>query len=877
MLDSILKTKLYLPPSHAGMVLRPRLVGRLESGRNRKLTLVSAPAGFGKTTLLGEWLSSTHCPFVWISLDENDNDPARFLMYLVSALRQLDPEIGAGILAAIKSIQVGTSQTPPESRLTELINEIDEIQESFVLVLDDYHIIHTPAIHEMLGFLIAHQPGNIHLVISGRADPPWPLARMRACSEVSELRTSDLRFTPAEAADFLNEVMDLNLTPRQVETLETCTEGWIVGLQMAAISMQGRSDVSGFIEAFTGSHRFIADFLLEEVLLRQPPEILQFLLKTSILERICAALADAVIGSPSESPSTSSQAILGYLEHSNLFLVPLDDERHWYRYHHLFRDLLRGNLLSSQPSEVHQLHLKASRWFANALLFEEAISHAFASQDFIWTADLIEQAALQIDIQNKQVVIAGWIEQLPEALVAKRPWLCVYRAWGQYWTGHREQVEASLVAAEKALEENHLSGSTRIDQKGATVLAPDAIDHIRGHIAAIHAHSALTGQNIPRVLEMGEKALALLPKGDEFRSETGIALGGAYWALGDVHRSEMAFASARSDALLCGRASMAVPSSCYLAMQMTKQGRFDEAMAIYRDALKLATTAEGKETPVAGFPNSRLGDLLRERNELDQAQQHLQRGVVQCEQLGQADVLADSYTCQARLQITLGDLHGATENLKKAVAVVENTKVDPFVVCWLDECRIRLWLKEGKLEKARDRLAVQGLAVDSPISYHYDLNHINLAKVLVSSYQQHPSKHDLEQTMTLLDRLLEAATKAGWTHEGIKCLVLKALILQAAKSEDSAVLTLVEALHQASPGSYIRTFIDEGDAMKSLLEDTGRKVSADPYLSPYLSKLIASFPDAQDHAPGLERLESHPLACPKPSLVEALSEREKGT
>ena len=593
---SILKTKLFSPPARSGLVSRPQLIEHLNTCKECKLVLISAPAGFGKTTLMGEWLTTSRMAYAWLSLDENDNDPARFILYFIHALRQSFPDIGSGILATIQSSQFGMAHFLSENLLTELINEIDSIPNDFIIVLDDYHVITESSIQDALGFILDNLPEGKHLVISGRSDPPWPLARLRACGGIVELRSNDLRFSPDEAAAFLNGVMHLQLTPQQVETLEACTEGWIAGLQMAAISMQGRQDANTFIEAFTGSHRFIADFLLEEVLYGLPPATQDFLRKTSILDRFCVSLAAALLGddtnpaSPGDTIPESHQ-ILDFLEHANLFLIPLDDERRWYRYHHLFRDLLRSNLGSTRPAEIPRLHLIASRWLAKANLYEDAIKHAFASQELDWTASLIEQAARQVDIQNKLVVVCDWIDNLPDDLVSTRPWLCVYRAWGLFWTGRRSEVEASLAAAEKALDG---SFSTAPDQSPDVFPIDKTRLHISGHISAIRAHLALVTENIPLVLEEGENALALLPEGDEMRCETGVALGGAYWALGDARRSEKAFASARSDALLCGYATMAVPSSCYVGMMQTKQGRLAEAVQTYLNALKLGTNQDGK-------------------------------------------------------------------------------------------------------------------------------------------------------------------------------------------------------------------------------------------------------------------------------------------
>jgi LuxR family transcriptional regulator, maltose regulon positive regulatory protein len=880
-LTPIQKTKFFIPLVRAGLISRQRLIEQLNMGQDCKLTLISAPAGFGKTTLLSEWTASLKIPVTWISIDEGDNDPIRFLMGLIIALQKINPMVGSDILSILQSSQSSHANIPYETLLTSLINEIVEFPTAFTIVLDDYHLITEKSVQEIISYLLDNEPPQIHLVISGRADPVWPLARIRAQGEVNELRANDLRFTPEEAMAFLNKGMNLHLSLEESNALEDCTEGWIAALQMAAISMQGRSEVTSFIKAFTGSHRFVSDFLLEEVLSRQTLETREFLLKTSILERICAPLADSLMDTGEDwqeqeiKMTVSSQVMLDTLEHSNLFLIPLDDERHWYRYHHLFRDLLRSNLTTTHSDLVNLLHQKASEWYGNARLFDDAIGHAFASQDFEWTASLIEKAASEIDIENKLVVISTWIANLPEGLVEKRPWLCVYRAWGQQWVGQRTQVAQSLGLAETALDANRQARETGQINPGNNLISEDGEKHIRGHIAAIRAHAALVGEDIPRVLEMGEQALALLPQCDEMRCETGVALGGAYWALGDVHKSEKSFAMARADALKCAYTSMAVPASCYMGMQQTKQARLAEAIATYRDALHLATGENGKENPAAGFPNTKLGDLLRECNLLEAAKPHLERGVEQCVLLGQADVLADAYVCLSRLQITLGDYSEAHENLSKADAVMQKTKVDPFVVCWKDDCQIRLWLAEGRLDDAANWAETCGLQIEGSLSYHYDLHHINLARILVALGMQHPTQSYLVQVSPLLDRLLNAAQTAGWVHEVIKILILKALTRQASNDNEEATLAILDALRLAEPGGYVRTFVDEGEAMQRLLEGCIGIGEPHPRLADYtlnLLKIISS--GLRIESPEHKKLKTPVISAKKAPLPEALTERE---
>ncbi len=384
MANPVLATKLYIPPSPAKVVVRARLLERLTRGllRSPNVTLISAPAGFGKTTLVSEWVASSSLPVAWLSLDESDNDPARFLVYVISALQTISPNVAAGLVDVLQSSQ----SSPIESILTALINEITNILDDFFLILDDYHTIDAKPVDDALAFIVEHLPPRMHLVITTREDPPLPIPRLRARDRLTELRAADLRFTPAEAAEFLNQVMGLDLSVDAVAALETRTEGWIAGLQLAALSMQGHEDISGFIQAFAGDDRYIVDYLVEEVLQRQPEAIRNFLLQTSILERLNGPLCDAVTG------QLGSTARLETLRRGNFFLIPLDDKRHWYRYHHLFADVLRMHLMVEQVEQVPALHRRASEWYERNGSPEEAIRHALAGRDFERAADLIEMA-----------------------------------------------------------------------------------------------------------------------------------------------------------------------------------------------------------------------------------------------------------------------------------------------------------------------------------------------------------------------------------------------------------------------------------------------------------------------------------------------------
>jgi LuxR family maltose regulon positive regulatory protein len=850
----ILATKLYIPPPRTKIVSRPRLLEQLNNVLNCKLTLISAPAGFGKTTLVSEAIAGCGMPAVWLSLDEGDNDLIRFLTYLVAALRTVAPNLGEGVLEVLEAAQ--SQPSPTESILTTLLNEIITLPEDFILVLDDYHVIDSKAVDEALAFLLEHLPPQMHLIIATREDPHLPLPRLRARCQLTELRATDLRFTSAEAAEFLNCLMGLTLSDEDIAALEVRTEGWIAGLQLAAISMQGHPDATRFIKSFTGSHHFVLDYLVEEVLGQQSESVQAFLLRTSILDRMCGPLCDAVLLDAARC--VPGQETLEYLERANLFIVPMDNDRRWYRYHHLFAELLRRRLEQTSPNLAPSLHRRASVWLEGENLIEEAVGHAFASRDLEHTADLISHFAHRVHIQTNLRTLGGWLVALPETVIRARPWLCVYQALAWYWTGPRDRIEERLQLAEQALP-------------GSSMPVAEAT-HLAGYIAAIRAHYALVSGDIRRVLAMAQIALRQLPEGDYMRGWTAVALGGAYWGQGDVTASQQAFQTAKTVALQHNYRLLAVPPACYVGMQLVKKGQLDEALRVYHEGVEYATLAGGRQLPIAGFPKVKFGDVLRERNDLSGADQWLRPGVEQCLQLGHPDVLVDAYVALARLQLAQNDWPGAYATFQKADELAQKSPVDPFVRCWLDDCRVRLWLAKGRLDDLAQWAIASGLTVDGELSYHYDLHHLNLARLLLARARcaAMPAEADayLSQVSGLLDRLLVAAEQAGWVYETIKTLVLRALVFAESSDKDKALQALGRALALAEPGGFIRIFLDEGIPMAQLLcQAAARGVMPD-----YVSKLLAAFEADRQFTPG--EIKDKPDPARAQPLIEPLSQRE---
>jgi len=560
MTTPLLQTKLYIPPIRREVVPRLRLIERLNASLRRKLTLVSAPAGFGKTTLLSEWIhaigarqaagretiQSAASPFspplssplrvAWVSLDKDDNDATRFLFYLIAALQTNETNVGEGVLMALQSPQ----PPPVESVLTDLINEVIDIPGHIVLILDDYHLITAQPIHEALTFLLNHLPPQLHLILSTRADPPLPLVRLRGRGQLNELRATDLRFSPTEAAAFLNDVMGLGLSAEEIAALDARTEGWIAGLQMAALSMQGREDVSGFIKSFSGSHRFILDYLVEEVLDQQSSDIRGFLLRTSILERMSAPLCDAITG------RANSQTILAQLEQNNLFLNHLDDERHWYRYHHLFADLLRKRLGATQPDILPALHLHASEWYEKSGLTAEAVNHALAIDDVERVSRLIAGNAFAMMDHGELATLVARLDALPEEMIKSQPWICVARAWAFIYAGQMDALEALLLDAEEAL--------WKVPTNDISFDEP-----IAGHIVSIRAYSIALKGNMPRAAALAREALVYLPEQDlTARGWTASLLANALRWSGDLTGANQAFAEASTISQMAGHNHVAV-------------------------------------------------------------------------------------------------------------------------------------------------------------------------------------------------------------------------------------------------------------------------------------------------------------------------------
>ena len=879
MATPLLQTKLYIPPLRPELVPRPRLIERLNAGLDRKLTLVSAPAGFGKPTLLSEWIhggDAATAPLraAWLSLDEDDNDPARFLAYFIAALQMVEENIGEGTPSALQS-----PQPPPiEAILTPLLNEIATIPNGFTLVLDDYHLIKAKPIHDALTFLLDHLPPPMRLVIATRQDPPLPLARLRGRGHMTEIRAGDLRFTEEEATAFLNQTMGLGLTPDEVSALEARTEGWIAGLHLAALSLKGEADRAAFIRAFAGDDRHVMDYLVSEVVSRQSEAVQRFLLHTAILERLCGPLCDAVLDS--DGQPGSGQAILEYLEQANLFIVPLDNRRQWYRYHHLFADLLRHRLRRTVGAQgIAPLHRRASAWYAHNDMMSEAIAHSLVAKDWEQAAQLIGQAFDDMCCRGEYyTTMLSWLEMLPDEIVRARPSLGILYAWMLSINLQLDAVEPRLQEMERMAD-----GQLPVD--------------LRLQIAAIRATLARQRNDVAIAIELSHQVLKVLaedPSDSNLLAYTGVVFNLAWTHLmeGDVVKARPRFSEARTLSQSAGSITLTLDAMRGLARVQILQGQLRQAVETYRQALQLAdkvTQQSGQAVPAAAPVHLELADLLRERNQLDEAAHHLAQGIELSRQwqiLGED--LRNSYVYQARLKQARGDAAGALDAIRQAEQLAQAYRAVPRFGDPIAACRAQLTLaqavsiggafdpawkrKRRHLEAVEQWAETRGLRADGSINLVDDeFEYVIWVRLLIA--QNEPS-----QALQLLARLLQGAEDGGRTGRVIEILTLQALAQQALGDTDQALIALERALSLAEPEGYVRLFVDEGPPMARLLlrlcsgqvhEATARGIAPD-----YARRLLAVFEaETKDEEPALRRPPSVSRGEAE-GLVEPLSERE---
>ncbi|MFB0515106.1 MAG: LuxR family transcriptional regulator, partial [Candidatus Neomarinimicrobiota bacterium] len=836
----LLATKLYIPPPQSKWVPRQRLLTRLDEGITGKLVLVSAPAGSGKTTLLSDWVHHSDLSVAWLSLDRGDNDPVRFLSYIVAAIQTIEKDIGNAALSALQSPKL----PPFEAVITNLINEITCVPDDFALIFDDYHLLELKQAHSMVEFLLDHLPAQMHLVIATRADPPLPLARLRVSGQLTEIRADDLSFTAAETSVFIHNEAGLELSAGDIQNLVFRTEGWIAGLQLAVLSMRGLEDLSTFIRLFTGDERHIADYLIEEVLCRQSEPVRVFLLQTSILDRLTASVCDAVTG------RDDSQQMLSGLEKANLFIIPLDDERCWYRYHHLFSDLLRQHLQQDQPDQMPLLHGSASKWYEEHGYIAEAIEHALAAGDHELAVDLIEGTMDAVMMRSEVATFHSWMEALPAEVVRARPRLAVHHAWAMIMGGH------SLEEADSMVQE---------------IAEADTAGMVTGEVAAFRALLATWQGKTTESVELAQQALEKLPTESLFlRSLIAGTLGLTYFYAGDIEAATRTLEEAFRISQQVGNLMNAVLALTHLAEIALLQGQLSRSEEIYNQAIGLATDDQGRLQPIAGLALIGLGYLFREWNDLGTATRHVLQGIELTKLWGEIGTI-NGYLNLARIKQIQGNNKGALEAIQTAKRIAlkfDAMEMDDILVA-MNEARYWIeqgdrdatwnWLVERRLVKDAETADFELRRSDAPSALLRMLEEITAARVLINLGQA-------DKALAVLEPWCNRARAAGWNAYLMEVQIVQAVAWHEKGELSPAVTALSQALIFGKQAGFLRTFVDEGGPMGELLEKVlewskSERAEVAGVSEDYVKKLVWA-------------LKVSPITQADGSLVEPLSERE---
>jgi len=833
----LLQTKLYIPQPRPQRVARPRLLERLNEGLDRKLTLISAPAGFGKTTLVSDWARQTACPTAWLSLDPADNDPARFLTYLIAALQRINLDVGQTASDLLHAAQLPR----PETLLTLLINDITAFPGELILVLDDYHLLEEQIIHAALDFLISYMPSHLHLVIASRSQPPLYLARLRGQGQLLELDAADLRFTAVEVEKFLKEVMHLDLSPADRTSLEMRTEGWIAGLQLAALALQaplslpGQKNKSAFIASFSGTDRYIGDYLFEEVLQHQPDEVRHFLLSTSVVESLCSSLCDAMLG------QSGSQAMLERLDERQLFIIPLDSHRQWYRYHPLFVDLLRHHLSQADPEQLSLLHRRASLWFEQHDRLEGAIRHGIMAQDFERAAGLIETAFQQRDWVHRHMRrLLEWFERLPESVTRTRPNLELGVAWllFEIFSDQWGRIESHLKRVETILAAPKARGSFSA-QEARQMLA--GVDLLRAN------HARHAGRPA-RVIALCQQALDRLPDDETYLRSGAIAhLAAAYESLGRIEQASQLY----TESIRMGRAADNIDGLLFATARLIEvlslSGQLRQAEIVFDQARDYAEQRTG---PDMGLVYISIGQVYREQNQLEQAKTYLQQGLGLCRPF---DAWRAAVTTGVISLARVLAAEGHHDQAMKTLQGIEKcpSTATPLERANLESSRTRLLLAQGNFNAAAHWARRSGLSPEDETDYEREAHYLILIRVLIAQAALeaggiHPlslATDPLQDADSLLERLHGAALAGRRMGRVIEIRFLQALSRSLQQKTKLALNGLEEALSLAEAEGYLRLFVDEGWPAYQLLT----LLSTKPALSissDYLGAILAAFPQS---------------------------------
>lgn len=817
----LLKTKLYIPSAPVSRVERSHLIARLSDVEKKALTVISAPAGFGKTTLLAEWIAQTSMPVAWLSLDNGDNDPYRFLSYLISALESIHESIGVEARQIMQSPQL----VPPHIVLASLMNDLGKVAEPYVLVLDDYQFITEHAVHETMAYLLDHVPSTLHLLISTRADPPLQLGRLRAHDQMLELRTSDLRFTPEEATEFLNAVMRLGLSVEDIETLETRTEGWVVGLKMAALSLKGHENASEFIHAFSGSHRYVLDYLVEEVLKRQPAHIQTFLLETSILEKLSGPLCDALMTDEWRKTGESGQAVLEHLEKSNLFVIPLDENKQWYRYHHLFADLLEARLCRETPQQANELYRRASLWMESNQLFPEAINYALAAKDYEHVAKLVELGAPAIWTGGGQVTLSSIISSIPSDLILKHPWLSIWQALLLCVSGKSSQALFLLQAAEEKLNQAPSEENQR---------------SIRGHLANVRGNIALVTGDMAQAFKQAEIILSYQTPSDHVMMiRAYIILFHYFYWTGDLIKAERTLTSGINIARASGNQYWTVLLWSYQSRLLRTKGQLKKAIKISESVVDHAS---GKSTVYQAASNIHIAyaDLLIDVHLLNDAEEQIRTSLKISQGWTSMVAITFSRLGLIRLELCKNNLAGAREALLITEQMVQDYEIDFELQAWLSSLSIRLLLLEG------NKIAVAEW-LNGRVPLTSDWPRIPLEIIQIARARAMIALELFSNAEELLAAVRGEAESGGRIGRMVEVLTLETLNYMAQGKTEHAFQALEKSLVLAEAEEYLSVFLDEGKTMQSLIKEVLVRMekksgtAALEKLKAFILRLLAAF------------------------------------
>ncbi len=827
----LLTTKITLPPLRSNLVTRPRLIERLEAGwqQGRGVMLIAAPAGYGKTTLLRSWVEphASRTAWVaraaWVALDADDNQPPRFWAYVIAALQTIEASLGRDLQQTLQAMRFRSTLLSAEddeitSGLAALINDLTQQPERLMLILDDYHLIESADIHRQVAFLIDHLPPQLHLVFATRADPlDLPIARLRARQQLTELRADDLRFTPEEAAAFLNQAMGLRLTADDVAALEARTEGWIAGLQLAALSLQGRSDVQSFLAAFTGTHRFVVDYLMEEVLRRQAGDVQDFLLQTSILDRLTGSLCEGV------TQQAAGAERLDRLANENLFLVPLDDQRAWYRYHQLFADLLRARLEQTQADRVAVLQRRASEWYFNHELYPEAVTHALASHDVDWAATVIERAGIVWLLRSELVTVMSWLNALPIEVVRARPRLSVVRAWVLLVSGRPQEITESMRDVEQWLTTHP-----------ADPLAP----LIQAEVTALQAYVTRVSGDFPRAIELSQQALTELPPDEHLRGLISFNLGMAHSNNGNLSEAQRAFEESARFSEHAGDFELTLLAMTSMAQVQEARGQLRAAEQTCRQVLERAGR-EAAWSPMVSFALIGLGSAQYQWNDLDAAESWLQRGIQLAQRGGNTELVMAGHSSLLWVRRAQGDRRGVADVLNILTQIAQRYQT-PRIDELADFYRAWVALDDEDLQPAQAWLDRTGRGDADSIDLAHLLDYTVLARVRLAAGEP-------DRALRLLERLRQLAESAGHGRSVIEILILTARAWQIKGDHAQALEVLRRAIELAEPEGYIRIFVDED--VRLLIADLRLLINKQPdrsRLLNYLDRLLVAFPATEE-------------------------------